>query len=136
MSVKPVLELFLEHVTECLEVSSSNNSFTGIDRDGNVYKFNGDEIVSMNFWAFKPSIFEHLQNKFKEFLDANIHDPKAEFFIPDVIDYLVTNKMATVKVLPTDDEWFGVTYRSDRDRAVANINRLIEQGVYPHKLWS
>ena len=129
-------EMLLEHVTECTNVKMSNDSFSGIDRNNAAVEFRGNEIVSMNLWAFQPSVFGHLQNQFDDFLAAKGQDERSEFFIPDVVDRLIVENTAKVKVLVTGDEWFGVTYREDRDKAAANINRLIDKGVYPEKLWS
>ena len=69
------------------------------------------------------------------FLDQNRDRPKAEWYIPFVVNALVQEQRATVRVLPTASRWFGVTYREDRDRTVAEIARLIAEGVYPARLW-
>lgn len=129
-------QMYLEQISECLEIKKSGNTFSGVDQNGEPVIFSGDEVVSMNFWGFKPSVFRHLHDRFEEFLQKNLSDPKAEFYIPDAVDYLIKNQAASVKVLPTEDHWFGVTYRSDRDKAVASINKLIDKGIYPYKLWS
>jgi UTP-glucose-1-phosphate uridylyltransferase len=129
-------QMYLEQISECLEIKKSNDAFVGVDRNGEPVIFSGDEVVSMNFWGFKPSIFGHLNDRFGEFLQKKLSEPKAEFYIPDAVDYLIKNQTASVKVLPTEDHWFGVTYRSDRDKAVASINKLIDRGIYPYKLWS
>ncbi len=133
---KACREMYLEQIFECLEIKRSDDLFSGVDRDGQPVMFNGDEVVSMNFWGFKPSIFKHLQVRFEDFLKKNLSNPKSEFYIPDVVDYLIKNRMAGVKVLPTEDQWFGVTYRSDRDKVIAGIKKLIEKGTYPNKLWN
>ena len=133
---KACSQMYLGRISECLEIKRTNDIFNGIDRNGEPVIFNGDEVVSMNFWGFKPSVFRHLQDRFEVFLQKNLLNPKAEFYIPDVADYLIRNQIASVKVLPTEDQWFGVTYRSDRDKAVASISKMIEDGIYPNKLWS
>jgi hypothetical protein len=72
---------------------------------------------------------------FKEFLDNNSENLKAEFFIPYIIDKLIANNKASVKVLDCPAKWFGVTYKEDRPFTIDKINALIEAGVYPEKIW-
>ena len=72
----------------------------------------------------------------KKFLDAKLDKPKAEFFIPLVIDTLINSGKATVKVLDTDSKWFGVTYAADRPAVVEKFAELTEQGVYPSPLFA
>jgi NDP-sugar pyrophosphorylase family protein len=119
---------------------------TGLERQGNEIlewakegacrRFTGREPVSMNFWGFQPSIFDHLQERFAHFLMTQGHDLKAEFFIPTVVDELIRAGRATVRVLETPDRWFGVTYREDKDAVVARIQELVRAGEYPPSLWS
>lgn len=104
--------------------------------DGSCRHFTGREPVSMNFWGFRSSIFGHLQERFAHFLKARGQDLKAEFFIPTVVDELIQEGRATVRVLETPDRWFGVTYREDRNTVVARILDLIRAGEYPRSLWN
>jgi len=97
--------------------------------------FSGDSIVSLNTWALKPSIFATLQAEFTEFLTISGHEPKAEFFLPTVIDRMITSGQATVEVLPTPCTWFGTTYAEDKVRVVEAIARLVAEGCYPDDLW-
>ncbi|MCX7045868.1 MAG: sugar phosphate nucleotidyltransferase [Candidatus Sumerlaeota bacterium] len=105
------------------------------DAHGAEQALTGGEIASMNLWGFQPSVFPHLERMFQEFLRTRGHDNKAEFFIPTAVDILINTGQARIKVLPTPDRWFGVTYRPDRDIAEERIKMLIEQGVYPEILW-
>lgn len=89
----------------------------------------------MNLWGFQPSIFAHLQSQFEQFLRDRGSEPRAELYIPSVVDTLVATGKAMVKVLQTHDTWFGVTYRQDRDMAMRCIHKLIAEGVYPERLW-
>lgn len=94
----------------------------------------GNEIVSMNLWGFKPSLFEHLDSEFKRFL-AETDDPaKAEFFIPIAVNNLVNDNKVSVSVLETSSTWFGVTYPEDKDITISRIRELVDAGVYPEKL--
>lgn len=92
--------------------------------------------VSMNMWGFTPDYFAHSDAQFADFLTANQGNLKAEYFIPLVVNKLVKEGIATCEVLDTPDQWFGVTYASDRDGVVAKINALVEAGEYPVKLFN
>jgi hypothetical protein len=118
----------------------------GIERDGQGARYpgatgrmeslTGDEIVSMNMWGFMPTLFGHLRRQFEAFLDQRGRDEKSEFFIPDVISSLLNSGSERVRVLQTNDSWFGVTYREDRPRVSESLRRLIERGDYPERLWA
>jgi hypothetical protein len=96
-----------------------------------------DSLVSMNFWGFQPGLFAELDSLFLEFLRADARElAKAEFLIPEAVGSLVRAKTARVKILPTQDRWFGVTYQEDRPKVRAAILELVRQGVYPAALWS
>ncbi|MNV56079.1 hypothetical protein D3C71_1483470 [compost metagenome] len=89
----------------------------------------------MNFWGFTPKIFEIARSLFSDFVEKNHENPKAEFFIPDLPDYMVKQGIANFSVLPTDAKWFGVTYKEDKEEVQQSIHRLIEAGFYPQRLW-
>ena len=90
----------------------------------------------MNMWGFTPELFPQLKNYFTAFLQKNGHELKSECYIPSAVNELLTARQARVKVLRTQDSWFGVTYREDRPRVVESIRRLIARGDYPETLWS
>mgnify|MGYP006296084589 CR=1 FL=1 len=94
-----------------------------------------DSIVSMNMWGFTPSILTELKERFPKFLEANIEKPKAEFFIPTVVNELLDEGKATVKVLKTDEKWLGVTYQEDRPAVQEAIRQKVTKGIYPECLW-
>ena len=92
--------------------------------------------VSMNYWGFHPSIFKEIEEGLHAFMKENANNPTAEYYIPNIVtDIIVSGKMK-VRVIPTNDNWFGVTYKEDKPMAVAAINKHITAGVYPEKLWS
>ena len=93
--------------------------------------------VSMNFWGFTHDYFTYSQDYFKYFLglESTKTNLKAEFFIPLMIDKLIKEGTATVEVLDTTSKWFGVTYPEDRPDTVAKIQKLIDDGVYPDRLF-
>lgn len=115
----------------------------GRDEKGVAYKDANDtsvyisdkSIVSMNFWGFTPVFFKQLEAHFQEFIKSNYTNPKAEFFLPFVVDDLIKAKQANVKVLRSTDRWFGVTYKEDKPLVVAKIKELVDKGVYPIVLW-
>ena len=93
--------------------------------------------VSMNVWGFTPDYFKYSQDFFVEFLKdpKNMENLKAGFFIPLMVNKLINEGTATVKVLDTTSKWFGVTYPEDRPETVAKIKALVESGEYPEKLF-
>lgn len=93
--------------------------------------------VSMNFWGFTPDYFTYSNDYFKSFLSRPevMANPKSEFFIPLMVDKLIADGTATVKVLDTTSKWFGVTYPEDRQEVVDKIVALVDAGVYPDKLF-
>lgn len=93
-----------------------------------------DATASMNFWGFTPAILPQLTRRFERFLAAN-PGPSDEFFIPAVVGELVDEEGLSVRVLRSEDPWFGVTYREDLPRTRAAIQRLTEAGRYPSPLW-
>ncbi len=100
------------------------------------FKVTEDTLVSMNLLLFTPQIFEVLEKKLTLFLENNKEDlSKCEFLIPDVVRSAMNEKTVTVDLLKTDSVWHGVTYREDKDEVVTAINKLIEEKIYPIKLW-
>lgn len=91
----------------------------------------------MNMWGFTPDYFQYSEEYFKVFLSdpKNLENLKAEFFIPLMVNKLINDGTATVEVLDTTSKWFGVTYAADRDATVARIKQLVDEGVYPNKLF-
>jgi hypothetical protein len=97
----------------------------------------GQSLVSMNFWGFEPDLFEELEAQFRDFLRDNAGGlDKAEFLIPEVVGRLVRRKAAKVRILPTRERWFGVTYPQDRPLVEAAILKRVREGLYPARLWS
>jgi hypothetical protein len=94
-----------------------------------------DTPVSMNFWGFPTGIFLALRRYFDAFLAEKGKEPKSECYLPMAADWFIKNGFLNIGALEADSEWFGVTYREDREQAVNRIARLVEQGVYPPSLW-
>ena len=97
----------------------------------------GDNVIAKAVWGFTPDYFEYSESFFKEFLadPENQKNLKAEFFIPLMVNKLINEGTATVKVLDTTSKWFGVTYSADRPSVVEKIQNLVDTGVYPNKLF-
>jgi UTP-glucose-1-phosphate uridylyltransferase len=119
------------------ELTKISKETTGIvyEKNGHIEHLQGNETVSMNFWGFHPSLFEHLEKGFKDFLEKEGNELKSEFFIPMHVDDLIKAKKVKVKVLTSDAQWFGVTYKEDKPDVINNIKKLIAEGKYPEKLW-
>lgn len=95
-----------------------------------------DTHVSMNFWCFHPSLFDYSKKVFKEFLEENASNPKAEFFIPIVADKFIKEREGVIKVIPTSAKWFGVTYKEDAPMVRESLRKLVDAGEYPENLWA
>lgn len=105
------------------------------DEQGHSVQLAPDTPVSMNFWGFTPDYFDYSEQAFVEFLKAHINEPKSEFFIPTVVNRLISEKKARVKVLKTDSKWFGVTYSADRQGVVDKFAALHNSGFYPDSMF-
>ena len=127
----------LTTVVERTEIMRVNGPVCYKDENGEWVAVEDNTPVSMNMWGFTPDYFEHSEEYFKEFLadPKNISNLKAEFFIPLMVNKLINEKTSTVQVLDTTSKWFGVTYAADRQDTVDRIQKLIDEGVYPSKLF-
>lgn len=127
----------LTEVVERTEIMRVDGKVCYKDEEGKWVAVEDNTPVSMNMWGFTPDYFEYSDEYFKEFLsDAkNMENLKAEFFIPLVVNNLIHAGTATVKVLDTTSKWFGVTYAADRQATVDRIKKLIDEGVYPNRLF-
>lgn len=127
----------LTTVVERTEIMRIDGKVSYKDDNGEWVAVEDNTPVSMNMWGFTPDYFEYSEAYFKEFLsdDANMSNPKSEFFIPLMVNKLINDKTATVKVLDTTSKWFGVTYAADRQSVVDKIQSLVDEGVYPGKLF-
>lgn len=93
-------------------------------------------VVSMNMWGFAPTFFGELDARFSRFLQEHYADlQRAEFLLPDVVDQLLRERQASVRVLPTSAQWFGVTYQQDKPMVRDQIRGLVDRGHYPQDLW-
>jgi len=124
----------LASITERINISLKDGKII-CDDNKEPRELSRNTSVSMNFWCFHPSFFNYTLKVFREFLQQNIHDPKAEFFIPIVADRFIKEGGA-IEVIPTTSEWFGVTYKEDAPAVEKSLHTLIAKKEYPERLWS
>ena len=127
----------LTTVVERTEIERHGTEIQYKDEQGGRVTVDDNTPVSMNVWGFTPDYFEYSEAYFREFLSdpKNMQNLKSEYFIPLMVNKLINDKTATVKVLDTTSKWFGVTYSADRPSVVAKIQSLVDEGVYPEKLF-
>lgn len=125
---------YLKSIKELTKISRKNDQIVYFD-EHKAHPLPEDSTVSMNIWGFTPDIFRQIKKRFPAFLDGNINLPKAEYFIPELVDQLITENQARVKVLKCDASWFGITYKEDKEKAKRSILKKIENGEYPPRLW-
>ena len=89
----------------------------------------------MNLWGFKPSCYRFLGEEFRNFINEKGMDPKSELDIPTSIDKFVKSGEVSIKILMSNERWFGVTYREDKPFVVESINKMISKGIYPSKIY-
>ena len=128
-------EGYLTSVVERTAIERIDGDICFVNENGKVCILNEHAPVSMNMWGFTPDYFAYSEEYFKEFLRANRDNPKSEFFIPLMVNELVTKNSARVKILDTTSEWFGITYAKDRQDVVDKIQALVDAGEYPDKLF-
>ncbi|MBD5311615.1 MAG: nucleotidyltransferase [Bacteroides sp.] len=126
----------LTGVTECHGIQRKDGRLIQVLADGTEADFPEGANVSMNMWGFTPDYFDYSEREFIKFLKDNASELKAEFYIPTVVNNLITSGEAVLKVKETPSKWFGVTYAADRPATVAQFKQLVDDGVYPVKLFS
>ncbi len=126
---------YLAGVVERTDIARIDGKITFTGDDGEKVTIADTTPVSMNMWGFTPDYFDYSEAYFRRFLEKNAANPKAEFYIPLMVNELITTGRASVKVLDTTSQWFGVTYAEDRQGVVDKIAALIAAGEYPEKLF-
>lgn len=125
-------------LTDIVETSNIEETETGagIRTEDGITPVNVHSPVSMNMWGLHRDFFKVLESGFEEFLE-NVEESnlKAEYLLPTIIGGLLEEGKIDVKVLKSHDKWFGVTYKEDKEFVVTSIKNLVEQGVYPQKLF-
>ena len=128
-------EGYLTGIAERTNIEKTGRGIHYLDERHQPVLLNGNEVVSMNFWGFQPPVFDFFHRYFTEFLKEHAVEPKAEFFIPVPVMKMVSSAEANVKVLQSEESWFGVTYREDKASVIRKIREKVDAGIYPENLW-
>ncbi|MEA5006553.1 MAG: nucleotidyltransferase [Rikenellaceae bacterium] len=128
-------ECCLTGVEEHHKISREGDGIYGVNSNGERVSISHSTLVSMNIWGFTPDLFSRNEELFKEFLLTNQENLTAEYYIPYVVNQIVKSGNATCKVLNTKDQWFGVTFKEDREYVVTRLASLSSEGVYPSPLF-
>lgn len=127
---------FLSKVTETYNIYRDGDGMHASDNDGNSVSVDAGQHVSMNMFGLPASFVNVLEEGFPEFLgNVKEGDLKAEYLLPSIIDRCIREGRGRVRVLETKDKWFGVTYKEDKPAVVQSIRKLIDDGLYPEKLF-
>jgi len=129
-------ENYLDQIVERKKIIKEGQHALIQEADGSTIPLSGDELVSMNMMGFLPEIFPKLEESFTHFLQENVSGEGTECLLPTTVNELVTHSRLKMRVLRTHGDWFGVTYREDREQVQASLNRLIQSGAYPENLWA
>jgi dTDP-glucose pyrophosphorylase len=128
-------EGMLRNIVEVLKIAKTPGGAKAPAPDGSESAYSGDEIVSMNLFGFKPSCFDILHEDFSDFITKHGSDPKSELLIPATLDRYIKNGDIRIKVLMSNERWFGVTYREDKPFVVESVREMINRGVYPESIY-
>lgn len=125
----------LQDIVEVLQIEKTRNGARAPGPDGKEILFTGGEIVSMNFFGFKPSCFNYLKEDFGDFISKRGMELKSELLIPNTLDKYIKKGDIKIRVLMSNEKWFGVTYREDKPFVVESIRKMIREGVYPVRIY-
>ena len=126
----------LTHVEEHHNIAmAQDGKVYGDNSKGDKVELDGKALCSMNMWGFTPDYFAKSETIFHSFLEKNIGELKAEFYIPYAIDCMIREKSAETELLSTPSRWFGVTFKEDRPGVVAKFKEFADKGIYPSPLY-
>jgi UTP-glucose-1-phosphate uridylyltransferase len=123
-----------EKLNTVIETADLQKTDYGVSSNRDI-ELDGSEPVSMNVWGFTPILFKYLEEKFVEFLSENGREMKSEYLIPSVVNELIQSRQEIVHVLRSGATWFGVTYKEDKPYVEGEIEKLVNKGEYPGKLF-
>lgn len=126
---------YLKRIVERTQLEKRPSGAEFVDEQGTKRFLTNDTVVSMNFWGFGADIFDALQKEFKEFLACKGRDIKSEYYLPFAVGGMITAGVKKCKVLPAQENWFGITYKEDMPTAQMAIREKIRIGAYPERLW-
>ena len=125
---------FLTDTKECTAIGKTDKGIFYPENGADI-ELPADSLVSMNLWGFHPDIFEVMRLQFLDFVKENADAPRAEFFIPLVVNKQIQEKTAEYKVIPNDERWYGVTYRDDKEMVETAFEKMTKEDKYPTPLW-
>lgn len=125
----------LSKVVENTKIFRRDGKVISVQEDGAELEFTGEELVSMNSWGFMPELVGELERFFTGFLEEHGTELKSEFYLPFAVDTLIREGRAEIKMLKSEDSWFGITYREDKPFVQAALRKLVAEGAYPEKLF-
>ena len=125
----------LSKVVENTKIFRRDGKVISVQGDGAELEFTGEELVSMNSWGFMPELVGELERLFTGFLEEHGTELKSEFYLPFAVDTLIREGRAEIKMLKSEDSWFGITYREDKPFVQAALRKLVAEGAYPEKLF-
>jgi NDP-sugar pyrophosphorylase family protein len=128
-------DLLLKNITEITSIERKDGQVGYTDQDKGWIELDGNTYVSMNAWGFYPEIFDIFRSGFLQFIQKAKQDPKAEYYIAKPLMEMMEQSIGSIQILRSDAQWFGVTYREDKEAAVARILQEIAAGNYPENLW-
>lgn len=131
-------DAFLTGITERTHIEQRDMGVQFTEDDGKTWEdIAADSIVSMNMFGFTASMLKELEYRFPEFLEKGLKENpmKCEYFLPSVVSDLIEEDKADVKVLRSEDRWYGITYKEDKEAVVSAVQKLKDTGVYPQHLW-
>lgn len=105
-----------------------------LHEDGDI-ELTGKELVSMNFFGFTPKAFDSFEEYWEDFKKYSIEDPKKECLLPSGVSEMVVKGEGSLRVLSSNDRWFGMTYPEDKKMVMDELRKKIESGYYPERLW-
>ena len=128
---------YLKNIDERLKIMWQDHKIAYTEDDKTWTQVPGDAVVSMNFWGFTMSMMNEMVDRFPAFLEEAMktNPLKGEYLLPKTVDELVKEGIATVKVLRSDDRWYGVTYKEDKQGVMDSLQSLKDKGLYPDRLW-
>lgn len=132
---KVTSEGLLSHIVETRQIEKTKSGAKAPGPDGKDQEFTGNEIVSMNLFGFKPSCYNYLGEEFRNFINAKGMDLKSELDIPTSLDKFVKKGEIRIKILMSNERWFGVTYREDKPFVVESLKKMIRKGTYPARIY-
>jgi NDP-sugar pyrophosphorylase family protein len=128
-------EGILHDIVEVLKIEKILKGAKAPGPDGADVLYTGKEIVSMNLFGFKPTCYDYLRQDFNDFINRSGMDLKSELLIPNTLDKFIKRGEIKIRVLMSNERWFGVTYREDKPFVVESIRKMIREGVYPARIY-